>query len=49
MQELINRFIKNGLTEEQAQTSLSAISQWLDENYPVAGAVIASWIRCETA
>lgn len=35
----------NGFTREEAERSIHALSEWLSENYPVAGAVVASWIR----
>lgn len=48
MQELIDRFIKEGLTPQQAEASLQAIRQWLEKEYPVAGVLLTSWIRNES-
>lgn len=45
MQELIERFVENGLTEEQAKATLRTLDQWLQEYYPVAGVLVSSWIR----
>jgi hypothetical protein len=45
MQELIEKFIQTGMTTEQAQASIQTISQWLEQYYPVAGAVVGSWIK----
>ncbi len=44
MQELMDRFIMDGLTPQQARESLEAIAQWLEEKYPVAGVLLKSWI-----
>jgi len=48
MQELIKKFVEKGLTPEQAQNAVKTIRQWLDENYPVAGSLVASWIKDDT-
>lgn len=48
MQELIERFIEEGLTEEQAENTVWAVSQWLDEHYPVAGVLASALIRKST-
>jgi len=45
MRELIERFIENGLTEEQAKASHQTLNQWLEEHYPVAGVLVSSWIK----
>lgn len=49
MQELIDRFMETGLTTEQAQSTLQTVSQWLQENYPVAGALVTTWIRNQSS
>ncbi len=48
MQELIEEFIQNGLTKEQAQASIQAVGQWLEQHYPVAGTMVGSWIKTQT-
>jgi hypothetical protein len=45
MHELLERMKAQGLTQEQAETSLSAIADWLNENYPVAGSMFNSLLR----
>jgi len=45
MQELIDQFIQQGLTSQQADEALNTITEWLKEEYPVAGALLSSWIK----
>lgn len=45
MKELIEKFIEQGLTTEQANTTLQAVKEWLQKNYPVAGTLLDSWIK----
>ena len=47
MQELIERFMENGLTEEQAKVAIQTLNQWLNEHYPVAGVLVSSWAKKE--
>lgn len=47
MQELIEQFVQNGLTQEQAQASIQAVGQWLEQHYPVAGTVVGTWIKTQ--
>jgi hypothetical protein len=49
MQELINKLTAGGLTEQQAENSITAVSKWLEENFPVAGVLVSSWIKAEMA
>jgi hypothetical protein len=43
MNELLDYFIQHGLTSEQAKNE--TISEWLKEEYPVAGTLMDSWIK----
>lgn len=45
MQELIEKFVEQGLTTEQAHTTLKTVNEWLQKNYPVAGTLLASLIK----
>jgi len=45
MQELIERFIENGLTEEQAKATILTLNKWLEVHYPVAGVLVSSWVK----
>ena len=45
MEKLIEKFVEQGLTTEQAHTTLKAVNEWLQKNYPVAGTLMASWIK----
>jgi hypothetical protein len=47
MNELLDCFIQHGLTSEQAENALRTISEWLKEEYPVAGTLMDSWIKNE--
>jgi hypothetical protein len=40
---LLDYFIQHGLTSEQAKNE--TISEWLKEEYPVAGTLMDSWIK----
>jgi hypothetical protein len=48
MQELIDQFIQQGLTVEQAKSAIETITAWLQEEYPVAGVLVESWIKSQT-
>jgi hypothetical protein len=45
MQELIDQFIQHGLTVEQAENTIHTITEWLKEEYPVAGVLLATWLK----
>jgi hypothetical protein len=45
MQELIDRFIDEGLTPQQAEATMHTVAQWLEEEYPVAAVLLKSWIK----
>lgn len=47
MKELIDQFIQNGLTPQQAAEAISAVNDWLKEEYPVAGVLMESWMKNE--
>jgi len=49
VKELIDQFIQHGLTSQQAEEAMRTISEWLNEEYPVAGVLLASWIKNEEA
>jgi hypothetical protein len=49
MQELIALFVQHGLTPEQANDAIQTITEWLKDEYPVAGVLLASWIKNQTA
>jgi hypothetical protein len=48
MQDLINRLRELGLSEEQIKSAIDIIRHWLAETYPVAGAMINTWLKNET-
>ena len=45
MQELIDRMIENGLSREEAITSLHTVVEWVDVTYPIAGTLVKAWIK----
>lgn len=47
MRELIERFIENGLTEEQAKATITTLHNWLEDHYPVAGVLVSTWAKKE--
>jgi hypothetical protein len=47
MEDLRNRLRELGLSEEQIKSTIAVISRWLAETYPVAGAMINSWLKNE--
>ena len=49
MQELIDQFIQHGLTPEQAENTIRAITEWLKDEYPVAGVLLATWLKNRSA
>lgn len=36
--------MEKGLTPEQAKKAVAAFHEWLEENYPVAGSLVSSWL-----
>lgn len=48
MQDLINCLREKGFSEAQIKAIIDTVSQWLDDAYPVAGAVISTWMKKET-
>ena len=45
MNELLERIQETGLSAEHSDHVLSIIIEWVNENYPVAGAVTNNWLR----
>ena len=45
MNDLIEQLVKQGLPEDKAKTALTTVVSWVQENYPVAGALANGWIK----
>jgi hypothetical protein len=45
MKDLIDQLVKQGLPEHKAKTAVTMVISWVQEHYPVAGALANSWIR----
>lgn len=45
MKELLDQFIQQGFTREQAENAMYTITEWLKKEYPVAGTLMASWMK----
>jgi hypothetical protein len=48
MKELFEQLIKEGLTPEQSAISIQVLAEWMEETYPIAGALFQVWLQ-ETA
>ena len=49
MNELLEKIQETGLTPEDSDQVLSIIIEWVNENYPVAGAITNTWLREQAA
>jgi hypothetical protein len=45
MEELINQLKQSGLTLDQIKETLTIISKWTNNNYPVMGAVVENILK----
>jgi hypothetical protein len=48
MEELSELLISQGLSAEQVQLTMKTITEWLHLNYPVAGAILDSWLKSQS-
>jgi hypothetical protein len=45
MRDLIDRLVQQGVPEDKALTAVTTVVSWVQEYYPVAGALAKSWIK----
>lgn len=45
MKDLIDRLVEQGVPEDKAFTAVTTVVSWVQEHYPVAGALANSWIK----
>jgi hypothetical protein len=45
MNELLEKIQETGLSAEHSDHVLSIVVDWVNENYPIAGAITNNWIK----
>jgi hypothetical protein len=45
MNDLISRLVEEGISPDKAEVALSTVIDWVQEHYPVAGALADTWVR----
>jgi|GEM_PF-6294456 len=45
MKTLISRLRDEGLSEQQIEKTFQTLVIWMDDRYPLAGAVTKSWLK----